>query len=56
MAALVAFIRGKGYNTGMRDLIADALKGYGTPTILKSFVLLRGIGDDQGKLGWIREK
>jgi len=28
MAALVAFIRGKGYNTGMCDLIADALKGH----------------------------
>jgi TldD protein len=29
MAARVAFIRGKGYNTGVRDLIADALKGHG---------------------------
>jgi hypothetical protein len=33
MAALVAFIRGKGYNTGMRDVIADALQGYGTDYI-----------------------
>ncbi|HJX68977.1 MAG TPA: TldD/PmbA family protein [Dehalococcoidia bacterium] len=33
MAALVAFIRGKGYNTGMRDVIADALKGHGADYI-----------------------
>jgi len=33
MTALVAFIRGKGYNKSMRDLISDALKGHGADYI-----------------------
>jgi TldD protein len=33
MAALFAFIRVKGYNGGMRDLISDALKGHGADYI-----------------------
>jgi len=33
MTALFAFIRGKGYNNSMRDLISDALKGHGADYI-----------------------
>jgi hypothetical protein len=40
MTPLVAFIRGKGYNRGMRDLIADAVKGYGADYIEIHYIAL----------------
>jgi hypothetical protein len=40
MTRLFAFIRVKGYNRSVRDLIADAVKGYGADYIEVRYIAL----------------